>query len=270
MTQDWLKILGMWNWEPSILLGIALFLGLYLAAIGPLRGRFKASSPVRNAQSVYFIMGTFSIFLALVSPLDELGDTYLFSAHMLQHAILVFVAPPLLLAGTPNWLADALISPRLIRPIARVLTYPITAYFLFNLVFAGWHLPALYEAALENQNIHIFEHLSFLFTALFNWWPVLSPSTLMGRLSYPAQMLYLFLESIPSTILGAVISFAPNILYPTYSSAPAQLGISPMLDQQIAGLIMAMPAAMAYLVVLTVVFFSWSKKEEHGALKQSG
>jgi len=261
----------MWNWEPSILLGIAVFLGLYLAAIGPLRERFQSSYPVRRAQATWFILGTLTIFLALVSPLDELGDSYLFSAHMLQHALLVYIAPPLLLVGMPSWLADALLRRRLIRPVAGVVTHPIAAYFLFNLVFAGWHFPALYEAALDNQNIHIFEHLCFLVTAVVNWWPILSPSSLLPRLSYPVQMVYLFLESIPSTILGAVISFQTDILYPTYASAPAVLpGINPMIDQQIAGLIMAMPAGMAYLVALTVVFFAWVKREERGALKTSG
>jgi cytochrome c oxidase assembly factor CtaG len=255
------SILEMWSWEPSILLGIAIFLGLYLAAVGPLRKRFKASSPVRHTQVTWFILGTLVIFLALVSPLDELGDNYLFSAHMLQHSLLVFVVPPLLLAGTPAWLADALIRPRLIHPLARILTHPISAYLLFNLVFAIWHFPALYQAALDNQNVHIFEHLCFMVTAVLNWWPVLSHSELLPRLSAPVQMVYLFLEGIPCTVLGAVIIFQPTILYPAYLTAPSLLGISPMTDQQIAGLIMAMPGGMAYMIAMTVVFFNWQKKE---------
>jgi cytochrome c oxidase assembly factor CtaG len=264
MTQNWAKILGMWNWDPSILLGLTIFLGLYLAAIGPLRGRFKASAPVSRTQAAWFILGTFVIFLALVSPLDELGDSYLFSAHMTQHSLLVFVVPPLLLAGTPAWLADALVRPRLVHPLARMLTKPISAYLIYNLVFAVWHFPALYEAALDNQNIHIFEHLCFLVTAVLNWWPVFSPSTLLPRLAAPLQLVYLFLEGIPCTVLGAVIIFTPTILYPAYASAPALLGLTPMNDQQIAGLIMAMPGGMAYLIAMTVVFFKWQKKEEPG------
>ena len=252
----------MWSWEPSILLGIAVFLGLYLAAIGPLRSRVKGSFPVGNAQKTCFILGVFFIFLALVSPLDELGDNYLFSAHMAQHSLLVFVVPPLLLAGTPAWLVDALIGQRFIRPLARLLTHPISAYLLYNLVFAAWHFPAFYEAALDNQNIHIFEHLCFLVTAVFNWWPVFSPSKILPRLSAPIQLVYLFLEGIPCTILGAVIIFQPTILYPAYVSAPALLGLTPMNDQQIAGLIMAMPGSMAYLIAISVVFYKWQKKEE--------
>jgi len=251
----------MWSWEPSILLGIALFLGLYLAAIGPWRGHFQASSPVRRSQVTWFILGTFFIFLALVSPLDTLGDDYLFSAHMLQHSLLVFVVPPLLLAGTPAWLADALIRRKRIRPVAKALTYPITAYFLFNLVFAAWHFPVFYNAALENQNIHIFEHLCFMVTAVLNWWPVLSPSKLLPSLPSPVQLIYLFLESIPCTVLGALIIFQPGILYQAYASAPALLGISPMNDQQIAGLIMALPGGMSYMAAMSVVFFNWQKKE---------
>ena len=270
MLQDWLNIAQMWNWAPSILLGTAAFLGLYLAAVGPWRGRFRFAAPVQRSQVIWFSLGTLAIFLALVSPLDELGDTYFFSAHMLQHTILVFVAPPMLLAGTPSWLVDAIIRRRGIRPLARFITHPLAAYLLFNLVFAGWHFPALYEAALENENVHIFEHLCFLVTAVINWWPVLSPSALLPRSSPLTQMAYLFLESIPCTVLGAVIVFQPGILYPTYASAPGLLGVSPMLDQQIAGLIMAMPAGMAYLAVLTVVFFTWAKKEERHTLRPSG
>ncbi len=254
--------LEMWNWDPSILLGLALFLGLYLAAIGPLRSHFKASTPVSRPQATWFILGTLVILLALVSPLDELGDTYLFSAHMTQHSLLVFVVPPLLLAGTPAWLADALVRPRLVHPLARFLTRPTSAYLLFNLIFAAWHFPTFYEAALDNQNIHIVEHLCFLVTAVLNWWPVFSPSTLLPRLSPPVQLVYLFLEGIPCTVLGAIIIFTPTILYPAYASAPAQLGLTPMNDQQIAGLIMAMPGAMAYMIAMTVVFFNWQKKEQ--------
>jgi cytochrome c oxidase assembly factor CtaG len=256
----------MWNWEPSILLGIAAFLGLYLAAIGPLRNHFKAASPVCNAQITWFILGAFFIFLALVSPLDELGDTYLFSAHMLQHSLLVFVVPPLLLAGTPAWLADALVHPRLVRPVARTLTHPISAFLLFNLVFAVWHFPTFYQAALENQNIHIFEHLCFMVTAVLNWWPIFSPSTLLPRLSAPVQLVYLFLEGIPCTVLGAVIIFQPTILYSAYVTAPSLLGLSPMTDQQIAGLIMAMPGGMAYMIAMSVVFYNWQKKEQARAI----
>lgn len=266
MVKSLSAILEMWTWEPSILLGIAIFLGLYLAAIGPLRNRFKDSSPASRAQVAWFVAGTLFIFLALVSPLDELGDNYLFSAHMLQHSLLVFVVPPLLLAGTPAWLADALVRPRLIHPLAKILTHPISAYLLFNLVFAVWHFPAFYQAALDNQNVHIFEHLCFMVTAVLNWWPVISPSKLLPRLPAPVQLLYLFLEGIPCTVLGAVIIFQPTILYPAYVTAPSLLGLSPMTDQQIAGLIMAMPGGMAYMIAMSVVFYNWQKKEQARAI----
>ncbi len=265
-----MPIAQMWAWKPSILIGVVVFIGLYLAAIGPLRRRFESSTSVKRSQVVWFSLGSLTILLALISPLDELGDNYFFSAHMLQHALLVFVAPPMLMAGTPAWLVDALIRRRAIQPLARIVTHPVAAYLLFNLVFAGWHFPALYEAALENENIHIFEHLCFLVTAVLNWWPVLSPSRLLPRLPPLVQILYLFLDSIPCTVLGVVIVFQPGILYPTYAAAPALLGVSPLLDQQIAGLIMAMPAAMSYLVVISIVFFSWVNNEERRALKPSG
>src|SRR2546426_9593462 len=96
--------LTQWNWEPSIVIGTALIIGLYLYAIGPLRKRTFPSEQVRRGQVVAFLLGMMIMFLALVSPLDELGDSYLFSAHMLQHLCLTMVVPPLLLISTPEWL----------------------------------------------------------------------------------------------------------------------------------------------------------------------
>jgi len=269
VAQDWLKILGMWSWEPSILIGLACFLAAYLAVIGPLRNRFKYSLPVNRSQIIWFILGVFFIFLALCSPLDDLSDDYLFSAHMLQHTILIIIVPPFLLLGTPGWLIDSCVRHPMALRVARFFTNPISAYFIFNGIFSVWHFPAFYEAALDNQTVHIFEHLCFMVTGVLNWWPILSSSTKLPRISYPAQMLYLFLESIPSTILGALIVFSPTILYPFYENVPRILGISVSTDQQIAGLIMAMPAGMVYLMALTVIFFTWSNKEQQGILKQS-
>src|SRR5260221_7474351 len=96
--------LTQWNWEPSILIATVLITGLYLYAIGPLRKRYFPEEPVKTGQTVSFLLGIFFMFLSLVSPLDELGDSYLFSAHMVQHLVLTMIGPPLLVIGTPGWL----------------------------------------------------------------------------------------------------------------------------------------------------------------------
>src|SRR5438874_5019798 len=116
--------LTQWNWEPSIVIGTALIVGLYLYAVGPLRKRYQLAEHVKRGQVVAFLLGMLIMFLALVSPLDELGDSYLFSAHMVQHLCLTIIGPPLLLIGTPGWLIEPLLRKRSIFLIAKVLTYP--------------------------------------------------------------------------------------------------------------------------------------------------
>src|SRR5207249_6874903 len=133
-----------WNWEPSILIGTALIVGLYLYAVGSLRKRYHLAERVKRSQVVYFLLGVFLIFLALVSPLDELGDSYLFSAHMVQHLFLTIIGPPLLLLGTPEWLVKPALRNKVIFNIAQVLTYPAVAFVLYNVDFWLWHAPPLY------------------------------------------------------------------------------------------------------------------------------
>jgi cytochrome c oxidase assembly factor CtaG len=255
-------ILADWNWEPSIWIGVALLIGAYLCAIGPLRSRFGASEPVSRAGVAWFLLGAGVILFALVSPLDDLGDEYLFSAHMAQHLLLTLVAPPLLLMGTPGWTLRPILRYRIVTKVARVLTTPLVSFIVFNAVFLTWHLPALYEATLQNESVHILEHLLFMATGVLNWWPILSPLPELPRLSPPGQILYLFLEAVPATVLSALIVFAPTVLYPTYAAAPRVLGLDALADQQIAGLVMWTPGGLIYLGALTAVFFAWFGREE--------
>jgi putative membrane protein len=129
--------------------------------------------------------------------------------------------------------------------------------------FAAWHVPAYYDATLRSTPLHALEHVMFIVTATLTWWPVFSPMDELPRLPDPAQCLYLFLESIPPTILGALITFAGWVLYPTYAHAPRVWGLSPEIDQQAAGLIMWIPGALVYLLVLTVVFFRWFGEDDY-------
>lgn len=267
------QALTTWSMEPSIWIGIAIIVAVYFLASGLWRSRFENSQPVACGQAIWFLLGIFILLFALVSPLDDLSDEYLFTAHMVQHILLTLVAPPLLLIGTPGWMLRPLLRYDRVRRVARVLTMPLVAFALFNLDFMIWHVPALYEATLENQSIHIVEHLLFIGTAILNWWPMLSPLEELPRLPYPGQILYLFLDAVPSTILGAIFVFATEVMYPAYAAAPRIFGISALDDQLFAGLMMAMPGAMIYLAALSIVFFLWIGREEqaekHGAMVRS-
>ena len=261
MTPNWLALLSEWSWEPSVLVGIAAASGLYWAVCGPWRKRFAGSRPVNRRQVTWFAAAMLILFVALISPLDTWGDEYLQSAHMLQHMLLTLGVPPMLILGTPAWLIDALLRRPAWRRIGRVLTHPALAYGLFNLIFLVWHLPALYNAALENENIHIVEHLSFLVAGVITWWPIFSTSAELPPISPGFQILYLFLQGIPTTVLTALIVFAPNVLYPTYLNAPRVFGIDAMMDQQIAGLEMGSLGMVVYLFILTIVFYRWMNRE---------
>lgn len=262
-----------WSTEPTVWLGIALLVGLYLLASERWRLRFRGSQPVKRQQIVWFLLGMLIVWFALVSPLDEISDEYLFSAHMVQHILLTLVAPPLLLIGLPGWMLRPLVADDRVKRVARVLTMPLVAFAVFNLDFMIWHVPALYEATLESEAIHIVEHLLFIGTAFLNWWPILSPLPELPRLPCPAQILYLFLDAVPSTVLGAIFAFASSVIYPTYAAAPRVFGVGALDDQLFGGLIMAMPGGMIYLFALSIVFFLWLGREENaeeaGAMARS-
>ncbi len=260
--------LTQWSWEPSILIGTALIVGLYLYAVDPLRKRYHLAERVKRSQVVYFLLGVFLMFLALVSPLDELGDSYLFSAHMVQHLFLTIIGPPLLLIGTPAWLVKPLLHQRTAFLIARGLTFPAVAFFLYNADFWLWHAPPLYNATLENQSIHILEHLTFIVFGVITWWPIFSPlEEGLPRLSLGGQILYLFFSGMPAVALGAGLTFS-SPLYAPYIAAPRIWGISVATDQQLGGLIMWIPGGILYIIIMSILFIRWMQKQEAKQLEK--
>ncbi|HET8913166.1 MAG TPA: cytochrome c oxidase assembly protein [Ktedonobacteraceae bacterium] len=256
--------LNNWHWSPSVIIGILLIVGFYLYAVGPWRKRHRPEEELPSWRPFVFVLGFAIIFLALVSPLDELGDTYLFSAHMVQHLCLTLIAPPLLLLGTPAWLLEPVFAYKPLYRIARGLTYPAVAFLLFNFDFWLWHAPPLYNATLENEGIHILEHLTFIILAVINWWPIFSPmpqESKLGRLPLGGQILYLFLSGMPVVALGAGLTFFPP-LYAPYLSVPRIWGISAASDQQLGGLIMWVPGNIVYILIMSVLFIRWMQNQE--------
>jgi cytochrome c oxidase assembly factor CtaG len=243
--------------EPSIAMGLALLGAVYLYAIGPFRERRGWADRVDRRYVVYFMSGLLILFVSLQGPLHELGDYYLFSAHMVQHLLVTMIAPPLMLKGMPPWLIDRALARRGALPVARLLLSPLVAFFLFNAVFAVWHAPQFYQAALGRPEVHSLEHILFIGTAFLTWWPIFSSSSLLPPLNTPLQVVYLFGQVLIPTILGALITFAPTVLYPYYAAAPRMWGVSPLLDQQIAGLIMWLGGSVIVLYFLTFRFFRW-------------
>lgn len=255
--------LTQWNWQPSIILGTILIIGGYLYAIGPLRQKYRLGPPATMRQMVLFLIGVNAIFLSLFSPLDKLGDDYLFSAHMLQHMILTIVGPPLMLLGTPGWLIEPLLRNRILLRIGKIVTFPVVAFLLYNVNFWLWHAPALYDATLYDQTLHIFEHLTFLVTGVIYWWPVFSPvKEGLPRLSLGGQVLYLFLSGMPTVALGAGLTFVAPLYGPYINQAIRVWGLSPATDQQLGGLLMWVPGNIVFIVIVSILFIRWMQAQD--------
>ncbi len=252
----WQLLVSTWDWEPSVLLGCAALAGGYLVLV-----RFR---PAR--QALYFAAGVLTLLLALISPLDGLGDTYLFSAHMLQHLLLILAVPPLLLLGIPAPLADRALSRRWLRLAEQILGNPFLAWLLGVGVVWLWHLPAMFDATLESESIHILEHISFLVTGVIFWWPIYAPLA-KRRLSLAGTLAYLLPAGMASTLLGIILALAPRVIYAPYldpAGTQATLalirdgwGLSPIVDQQIAGLLMWVPGSLVYMGVALGAFIHW-------------
>lgn len=258
---DWNR----WNIHSSVVVGLVLLGGLYVFLGGHRSGRRHVAS---------FAGALLILFLALNGPLHNLSDTYLFSAHMAQHLLLTLVFPPLLLFGAPAPVVRPLLRPRWVMALARVVTKPLIAAILFTAPIVLWHVPAFYEAALRNHNLHILQHLVFLTTAVLMWWPVLSPVPELPRLPHLLQMLYLFLLGIPMSITGALIALSDRVLYPFYAAAPRVGGLSPLDDQQIGGLLMWVLGGLMLWIVMTVIWFRYSVWDqrtdaEHGVPEEA-
>ena len=236
-------------------------------APGPLLHSSLSALPT-PVQRTWFYAGLITLFFSLNGPLHDLSDSFLFSAHMVQHFMLTLVVAPLLILGTPGQMLRPALRVRGVTPLARWLTKPTHTFSLFVVVFAGWHIPALYNYALEHHPVHIVEHLMFLVTAVLMWWPILSPMPELPRLSYPGQMLYLFLLTLPMTIVAIYITMATTVLYPFYASAPRIWGITPMNDQLLGGLIMWIPGGLFFYGIISVVFLRWQQRD--GVESQAG
>jgi putative membrane protein len=249
--------------EPSVVAGLVGLQALYLLCTGRYRDRLPGSKPVGRGRRALFSLGLLALLLALATPLDLLADRYLFSAHMLQHLIITLAAAPLLLAGTPGWLLRALLEATHLTGLARRALHPLVAFGAFNLVFSAAHIPAFYELTLHSELLHASEHLVFLATAIIMFMPVLSPlPELLPRYHPLAQVLYLFLQTVPAGLVGALVTLAAAAYYPTYAAAPRITALSPLEDQQLGGLLMWIGAGLYFLVGTAIVFFVWAGREE--------
>ena len=249
-----------WIWEPSIVYGLLAISAAYAFLC------FRQAKNGRSAslwQQLAFHAGTLVVAIALLSPIDGLSDTDLFSVHMLQHVLITFVAPPLWLLGIrAEWMQVVKRFPRL-GSIFAGLGNPVFAFLLFNGVMWAWHWPVAYDMALGNETIHIFEHLMFIATALIGWLPIFGHLLPEGkRLTRPLRGLYAVASIPPCTALAAIITFSGTQLYTFYGQRALEWGLSPMADQALGGLIMWMPTDIIFLTAALLLFNQWLSEKQ--------
>ncbi|HTY54524.1 MAG TPA: cytochrome c oxidase assembly protein [Candidatus Binataceae bacterium] len=242
--------------HPSVVAGVLLIAIVYLYASR------RSRNPLSPGQVAAFAGAMVTILFALDGPVDALEDARSFSAHMLQHLMLTLVMPPLLLLGIPGWMLRPFIKPRPLARIARLLTNPLIAFCTYNAVLVAIHLPVIYERMCRDDDVHIAVHLVLMAAGVLMWWPLLSPLPELPRLSYPAQLLYLFALLIPMAAVAAPITLASGVIYPWYLEGPHPYQLAPLADQVLGGLLMWVGAGFYFIGVFTVIFFRWARFED--------
>ena len=252
-----------WRFDPGIVIPLAAAAVLYVRGARTSRG-------ISIRQMLLFAAGYVVLALALISPLHAAGEV-LFSAHMVQHEVLMLVAAPLLalsrplialLWGLPLPVRRMLGHLAKWRPFEagwRAITSPLVAWLLHAIALWLWHAPVLFQATLTSEWVHALQHSSFLGSALLFWWSLFY---VRGEAGYGAGVLYVFTTAVHTSILGALLTFAPIIWYPAYSQRALAWGVSPVADQQIGGLIMWIPAGLVYLAAGLALFAAWLRESD--------
>lgn len=255
-----------WHPEPVVIAGLVLAGVLYGRGLARLHSQTRWPSPVRPAHVVAFAAALLALAVALVSPVETAASS-LFTAHMVQHLLLIVVAAPLLVIGRPGLVATAglptpprrLLRRTRARPQVRraldVVWHPVAVWALGAGVLWAWHLPGPYEAAVTHDAIHALEHVTLVAVAVLLWAAVLG----RGRrsLTVPVAAVLLFASSLQSTALGAVLAFAQAPLYAIHEPIAPQWGLTPLQDQQIAGGLMWVPPGIVYMAVIATLLARW-------------
>jgi putative membrane protein len=255
---------GAWTYDPWIVGPLYASAVLYLIGTQRLWRRAGSGRGVRYGQACCFWAGWLALALALVSPLHWAGER-LFTAHMIEHAILMIVAAPLIAAARPVGAMLWAVPGRLRAPVGRVrvrivrsrtwasMSHPLGTTLLHGAAVWAWHMPRLYQTVLENAVAHRLQHVSFLATALLFWWSLMHAGTRTRGLA----VFCLFLTSVHTVVLGILITLSRRLWYPEQVALATQFGLTPMEDQQMAGLVMGVPMGLIYTAAALAIAARW-------------
>jgi len=265
------ELLRSWSFEPVVVVPLLLTGWLYLSGVRRLWAESAAGRGVRRWEAWSYAAGWLTLVVALVSPMHPLSRV-LFSVHMGQLELLMLVAAPLLVLGRPlvpylwalpiGWrrAAGELGRAPWWQRGWRFLTHPFVATVIHAAALWIWHVPAFFDAVISNEWIHAFQHVCFLGTAMLFWWALIHGRR--GVLVYGAAVFYLFMTSAHSGLLGAVLTFARTAVYPAYQDSTAPWGLTALEDQQLAGLLMWVPAGLVYIVAGLALFAGWLRESD--------
>ncbi len=256
-------VFSSWDLNPWLLIPTLMIGFLYARGLRQLHSR--APHRFGLAQLMAFYGGLISILFALISPLDAFAG-WLLTVHMIQHLLLMMVAPPLILYGAPylpllfglpreflkNGVGPFLGSATL-RKVGRFVAHPIFCWSAFVFTNTAWHAPMMYELALRSPTWHQVEHVCFLTTALLFWWPVIQPYPWVARVPRWIIIPYLFLADFQNSALSAFLVFYDRVLYPTYQTIPRITGMSPLEDQAAAGAVMWVAGSIFFLIPVGLI-----------------
>jgi cytochrome c oxidase assembly factor CtaG len=238
-----------WPFDPTVYAGLVA-LALVYAWLA------RSVSDSRRKHLLYFAFGLLTLWVALETPIDTISDDYLDSVHMLQHVLLGFIAPPLMLLG----LSPAMVERLLRAPGLRAVTEPVPAQVAAGLVMVVWHVPSLYDATLRSEGLHVVEHLTFVVGGLLLYWPMLEATSARARwrMSPGAKLLYMLVATLPQDGVALALIFSRVPFYEYYTHVPRLVaGLTPLIDQTVAGAVLMVLGKAAMAVAALGVFFRW-------------
>ena len=258
-------LLEYWSWDPLAIFSITLFCLFYLNGIRDLSpNKIIVISGWRKSS---FFSGMGITLFVLIGPIDYLA-TQLFFYHMIQHLLLTHLAAPLILLGIPvfpilrglpkgvrYYTVSKLSKSKNVKLLLSFLSHPASTWVFFVTTFWAWHIPGLYSAAVENELIHLIEHMMFIVSALMFWWSIVTPSPFHSKVPYLARGFYIILALTQGLPLSAFITFASEPLYSVYLAEQTIMDINPLVDQQIGGLIMWIGTMVPYFISLGLIFW---------------
>ncbi len=260
-----------WQPHPDVWLLIALLgtgYALAIVRVGP-----RVAPPgrvVTRRQVACFSAGLLATWMVSDWPVHDIAEKANYSVHMMQHLTFSLIDAPLILIGTPGWLARWVLGPEWLFRTVRALARFFPAVILYNVVLVVAHWPTVVDLTLHNGFYHFLAHCVIFVTALIVWLPVLSPIPEIPRYSPPMQMVYLFLQSVVPTIPASFLTFGSAPLYHYYEHVHQLFGFSTLDDQRLAGLIMKLGGGLVLWMLITIVFFRWFAEEEGGNTPRRG